>query len=291
MYQVREDLHLPGAAGRWMGGQIGAGGRSSDAVRVELQRMQLHAWGTLDLAVPEHGQTIALQSRDVPSPFVTTPRERRVTPRRPRHSGGPRTPVSRQPRTSKATPWPPAASSRLARPCLNGCRCGQALSRRTGRGRRADPVPAPGAHCLPAPHDRGALCPAHQRTARLVRIEELVFLAAERVPGLGPLTSASAGRPRAQAERQRRLRVDQGLFLSQVLSHPPSGAHLVHAMLRPRGQTQLRMRPNFSRPVGSTSARPRLNVGGRVGYLYHGNPSFLNAEDDSTTSTLEIGVD
>src|SRR5258708_2963761 len=30
---------------------------------------------------------------------------------------------------------------------------------------------------------------------------------------------------------------------------------------------------------------------GSVGYLYHGSPSFLNAEDDSTTSTLEIGVD
>ena len=27
--------------------------------------------------------------------------------------------------------------------------------------------------------------------------------------------------------------VDQGLFLSQVLSHRLSGAHLVHAMLRP----------------------------------------------------------
>ena len=47
----------------------------------------------------------------------------------------------------------------------------------------------------------------------------------------------------------------------------------------------------------SSSARARSRSGattverrGTLGYLWHGNPRFLNAEDDSTTSTLEIGV-
>jgi thioesterase DpgC len=123
-----------------------------------------------------------------------------------------------------------------------------------------------------------------------VRIEDLVYLAAARMPGLVP------SRAQIQADRERKQKdkegfeVDQGLFLSSVLSHPRSGAHLVHAMLRPRAES-LPYLAEFQRTgrldLGSTSIERR----GAVGYLLHGNPSFLNAEDDSTTSTLEIGVD
>ena len=123
-----------------------------------------------------------------------------------------------------------------------------------------------------------------------VRIEDLVYLAAEHVPGLVP------AREKILAERERKQKdkegyeVDQGLFLSQVLSHPPSGAHLVHAMLRPRAESAgylAEFQQTGRIDIGSTTVERR----GAVGYLYHGNPSFLNAEDDSTTSTLEIGVD
>jgi len=123
-----------------------------------------------------------------------------------------------------------------------------------------------------------------------VRVEDLVFLAAERVPGLVP----SRAQVRADRERKQKdkegYEVDQGLFLSQVLSHLPSGAHLVHAMLRPRSESAgflAEFRQTGRLDIGSTTIERR----GPVGYLYHGNPSFLNAEDDSTTSTLEIGVD
>ena len=123
-----------------------------------------------------------------------------------------------------------------------------------------------------------------------VRVEDLVFLAAERVPGLVPSRAqVLADRERKQKDKEG-YEVDQGLFLSQVLSHPPSGAHLVHAMLRPRAESSSYMAAfqQMGRlDIGSTTIERR----GSVGYLYHGNPSFLNAEDDSTTSTLEIGVD
>jgi (3,5-dihydroxyphenyl)acetyl-CoA 1,2-dioxygenase len=123
-----------------------------------------------------------------------------------------------------------------------------------------------------------------------VRIEDLVYQAAERVPGLVPTREAVLGeRERLQKDKEG-YEVDQGLFLSQVLSHPLSGAHLVHAMLRPR--------PESIEQLADFQKRGRLELGsttierqGSVGYLYHGNPRFLNAEDDSTTSTLEIGVD
>ncbi|MDQ6675293.1 MAG: enoyl-CoA hydratase/isomerase family protein [Chloroflexota bacterium] len=123
-----------------------------------------------------------------------------------------------------------------------------------------------------------------------VRIEDLVYQAAERVPGLVPARqTVLAERAHLQKDKEGH-EVDQGVFLSQVLSHPLSGAHLVHAMLRPRPESLERMAVFQRRgrlELGSTTVERR----GTVGYLYHGNPRFLNAEDDSTTSTLEIGVD
>jgi (3,5-dihydroxyphenyl)acetyl-CoA 1,2-dioxygenase len=123
-----------------------------------------------------------------------------------------------------------------------------------------------------------------------VRLEELVYRAAEHVPGLVPTHAEIASeRERPQKDKEG-LEVDQGLFLSAVLSRPLSGAHLVHAMLRPR-QEALDLLAEFTKTgrldIGSTTVERE----GTVGYLYHGNPRFLNAEDDSTTSTLEIGTD
>jgi thioesterase DpgC len=123
-----------------------------------------------------------------------------------------------------------------------------------------------------------------------VRVEDLVFLAADRVPGLVPSRAqVLADRTRKQKDKEG-FEVDQGVFLSQVLSHPISGAHLVHAMLRPRPESAAYL-ADFQKAgrldIGSTTVERR----GPVGYLLHGNPSFLNAEDDSTTSTLEIGTD
>jgi thioesterase DpgC len=60
----------------------------------------------------------------------------------------------------------------------------------------------------------------------------------------------------------------------------------------------LRPLPESLEVLADFQARGRLELGtttverqGSVGYLYHGNPRFLNAEDDSTTRTLEIGTD
>jgi (3,5-dihydroxyphenyl)acetyl-CoA 1,2-dioxygenase len=123
-----------------------------------------------------------------------------------------------------------------------------------------------------------------------VRVDDLVYLAAERVPGLVPThEQVLADRERLQKDKEG-YEVDQGIFLSQVLSHPASGAHLVDAMLRPRADS-LGLLADFQKlgrlELGSTTVERQ----GPVGYLYHGNPRFLNAEDDATTSTLEMGVD
>jgi thioesterase DpgC len=123
-----------------------------------------------------------------------------------------------------------------------------------------------------------------------VRVEDLVYEAAERVPGLVPTRAAIQAERTCLQKDKDGYEVDQGLFLSQILSYPASGAHLVHAMLRPL--------PASIERLVEFQKRGRLDIGsitierrGSVGYLYHGNPRFLNAEDDSTTASLEIGVD
>src|SRR5215510_847267 len=67
-----------------------------------------------------------------------------------------------------------------------------------------------------------------------VRVEELVFRAAERFPGLVPSRDEIAAERELPQARKRGAEIDQGMFLSHVLASPRAGRHLVHAMLRPR---------------------------------------------------------
>jgi thioesterase DpgC len=128
------------------------------------------------------------------------------------------------------------------------------------------------------------------RRGRFVRVEELVYRAADVVPGLVPTRAqVAAERERLQKDKEG-YEVDQGVFLSYVLSDPLSGGHLVHAMQRPRHESLDLLAEFHSKgrvEVGNTTVERR----GPVGYVLHGNPRFLNAEDDSTTPTLEIATD
>jgi thioesterase DpgC len=123
-----------------------------------------------------------------------------------------------------------------------------------------------------------------------VRAEELVYLAADRYPGLTP-TCAAVKAERACLQKDKDgVEIDQGLFLSQILAHPRAGLHLIHAMLRPRPESLERLaafRRSGSADLGTALVERR----GKAGYLYPRNTRFLNAEDDPTTDALEIGVD
>ena len=123
-----------------------------------------------------------------------------------------------------------------------------------------------------------------------VRAEDLVFLAAEQFPGLTPtreMVRLEAAHPQKDKEG---VEVDQGIFFSMVLSHRRAGAHLVHAMLRPRAESLERLAA-FRREGALDLGTAVVERRGNAGYLFLHNPRFLNAEDDSTTDALEIGVD
>lgn len=122
------------------------------------------------------------------------------------------------------------------------------------------------------------------------RTEALLELAAEHVPGLVPDQRAMAReRTRKQSEKEG-LEIDQGELIAQFLADRRSGLHLVHSMLRPKEESLARL-DEFRHQGRLDLGAARAWRQGRLGVVELYNPMVLNAEDDSTTAALEIGVD
>jgi thioesterase DpgC len=123
-----------------------------------------------------------------------------------------------------------------------------------------------------------------------LRIDELVYLAAERFPGLVPTReTVAAERHRLQGDKDG-AEIAQGLLLAHVLASPRAGAHLVWAMLRPTAQALERV--DELRATGEVDLGGALvRRDGRAGIVELRNPRHLNAEDDSTLPATEAAVD
>ncbi len=126
--------------------------------------------------------------------------------------------------------------------------------------------------------------------SRYVRVEELVYAAADRFPGLTPTREAVADEATRAQKNKDGLEIDQGIFLSHVLSRPGPGTHLVHAMLRPKPEAESLL-PELVRDGRVDLGQAVVEIRGKVGYLYNRNTRYLNAEDDPTMAALETGVD
>ena len=74
--------------------------------------------------------------------------------------------------------------------------------------------------------------------SRYLRVDELCRNAAERFPGLVPGAEALATEARLAQRDKKGLEKAQGAFLAAVLADPAAGAHLCHAMLLPREDSQ-----------------------------------------------------
>jgi thioesterase DpgC len=126
--------------------------------------------------------------------------------------------------------------------------------------------------------------------ATALRLDELVYRAAERHPGLVPTRAeveAEAEHPQGEKEG---AEIAQGLLLAHVLASPRAGAHLVWAMLRPTEVALERL--DELRSTGEVDlggAHVRRN--GAAGILELRNPRHLNAEDATTLAATEAAVD
>jgi thioesterase DpgC len=123
-----------------------------------------------------------------------------------------------------------------------------------------------------------------------LRAEELVYVAAERFPGLTPTRAqVAAEREHLQGDKDG-AEIAQGLLLAHVLASPRAGAHLVWAMLRPTAQALERL--DELRATGEVDlGRALVRREGVAGIVELRNPRHLNAEDDATLPATEAAVD
>jgi thioesterase DpgC len=128
------------------------------------------------------------------------------------------------------------------------------------------------------------------RCTRPVRLDDLVYDAADRVPGLVPTRAQmEVERARTLADKQG-LELAQGLLLAEVLAIPRTGRHIVESMLHPTALAQ----EHFEelRRTGTVDlGHARVTRRGRAGVLELCNPRHLNAEDDTTLAETEAAVD
>jgi len=126
--------------------------------------------------------------------------------------------------------------------------------------------------------------------SRFVRVEELVYAAAELCPGLTPTRDEVANEETLLQRDKDGHEIDQGLFLSHALGHEEAGRHLCHAMLLPRAYV--------SEQLAKLAADGKLDLGpitlsrrGKAIHLLAGNSRYLNAEDQTTIDAMETAVD
>lgn len=122
------------------------------------------------------------------------------------------------------------------------------------------------------------------------RVEELVYLAAERYPGLMPTRAAIAAERQYQLKDKDGLEAAQGLFLSAIMTLPRAGVHLIQAMLLPTPGALDRLEA-FRRSGVADLGAARVQRQGVVGHVELCNPYYLNAEDDHTLEAQELAVD
>ena len=126
--------------------------------------------------------------------------------------------------------------------------------------------------------------------ATALRLDELVYRAAERIPGLVPTRAeVDAEAEHLQGEKGG-AEIAQGLLIAHVLASPRAGSHLVWAMLRPTDLALERLdelRTGGEVDLGGAHVRRD----GAAGIVELRNPRHLNAEDATTLAATEAAVD
>jgi thioesterase DpgC len=126
--------------------------------------------------------------------------------------------------------------------------------------------------------------------AQPVRVEQLVYDAAELAPGTLPT------RAEMEAERERPLASKEGLegaqgeLVADVLAEPRAGRHLIETMLRPT-EDALRRIDEFVATGEADLGPAYVRREGAAGLLELRNPRHLNAEDGVTLGPTETAVD
>jgi thioesterase DpgC len=127
--------------------------------------------------------------------------------------------------------------------------------------------------------------------ARTLRVSEVVAAAAARYPALLP-TPERIKEERALMQQSAKIgyEIDQGLFIAHVLADERCGMHLIHSMLKPKRDALERL-AEFRRSGSVDLGEALVERKGKIGFVTHTNPKFINAEGDTTVEALETAVD
>ena len=125
---------------------------------------------------------------------------------------------------------------------------------------------------------------------KFVRLERLVYEAADVVPGLAPTRTEVAAESQLRQSEKEGVEIDQGILCNQFLADPACGLHLCHTMLLPREESAEAL-AKFLRDGRLDLGTAKVERQGKAAVLLLANPRFLNSEDLSTQSATEIGAD
>ncbi|HEX9843004.1 MAG TPA: enoyl-CoA hydratase/isomerase family protein [bacterium] len=125
---------------------------------------------------------------------------------------------------------------------------------------------------------------------RCVRIDDLMWRAAERWPGLVPTREALREEARLMQIDKDGREIAQGVLASQLMSDRRIGTHLLLSMQQPTEEALERLDEFIAKGVLDLGA-VRVEARGQCGYLYFTYPRTLNAEDDDTVGPQEVATD
>jgi thioesterase DpgC len=126
--------------------------------------------------------------------------------------------------------------------------------------------------------------------SRSVRLDELLYAAAERVPGLVPTRAEMEAERELPLADKRGIELSQGLLLAEFLALAEQGRHLLRSMLEPTPPALERLE-EFKREGAIDLGPVTVMRHGRAGILELRNPRHLNAEDGVTLGPTETAVD
>ncbi len=122
------------------------------------------------------------------------------------------------------------------------------------------------------------------------RVDELAYAAAKMVPGLSPTQKQVDAESALMQSEKDGVEVDQGIFLSHVLSKSDTGMHFCQAMLLPKFEA-IERSAEFIKHNVIDFGPAKIERQGKAAIVTIKNPRFLNAEDDDTLGDSETAAD
>jgi thioesterase DpgC len=122
------------------------------------------------------------------------------------------------------------------------------------------------------------------------RVDELAYAAAKMVPGLSPTQKQVDAESTLMQSEKDGVEVDQGIFLSHVLSKSDTGMHFCQAMLLPKFEA-IERSAEFIKHNVIDFGPAKIERQGKAAIVTIKNPRFLNAEDDDTLDDSETAAD